>query len=55
VILNAYGQAVAECVPGKVDTAVALLDMDELHRFRQKFPVLADADDFLLASDQKIL
>jgi predicted amidohydrolase len=55
VILNAYGRAIAECMPGKVDTAAAQLDMEELHRFRQKFPVLADSDDFLLASEQKIL
>ena len=55
VILNAYGRAIAECMPGKVDTAAAQLDMEELHRFRQKFPVLADSDDFLLASEKKIL
>ena len=55
VILNAYGRTIAECAPGKVDTAAALLDMDELCRFRQKFPVLGDSDDFLLASEQKNL
>jgi hypothetical protein len=40
---------------GKLDTAAAQLDMEELHRFRQKFPVLADCDDFLLVSEQKNL
>ena len=55
VILNAYGRTIAECRPGEVDTAAATLDMEELHRFRQKFPVLADCDDFLLVSEQKNL
>ena len=43
-IINAYGQTIAECKQGVAQTAVAELDMVQLNRFRQKFPVLADAD-----------
>ena len=48
VVLNAYGQAIASCSPGKAETAAAALDMDELLRFRKKFPVLKDADEFVI-------
>ena len=44
VIINAYGQAIAQCTPGEVDTASAEFDMEQLLRFRKKFPVLDDAD-----------
>ena len=44
VIINAYGQTIAQCESGRVGTASAELDMENLHRFRQKFPVLEDAD-----------
>jgi predicted amidohydrolase len=43
-IIDAYGHTLAECPPDKAASASALLDMDTLQRFRQKFPVLADAD-----------
>ena len=43
-IINAYGTAIAQCTPGEVGTAAAELDMEKLKRFRQKFPVLDDAD-----------
>lgn len=46
VVVNAYGQAIASCTPGKEEVAVAELDMEALQRFRQKFPVLKDADSF---------
>lgn len=46
VIINAYGRTIAACTPGMVEVASAELDMDELRRFRQKFPVLEDADEF---------
>ena len=46
VIIDAYGWIKASCAPGQEETAAAPLDMDELRRFRQKFPVLQDADDF---------
>ena len=44
VIINAYGQTIAQCTPGEVDTASAEFDMEQLLRFRKKFPVLDDAD-----------
>ena len=43
-IINAYGQPMAQCTPGKVETAAIELDMEPLLRFRKKFPVLDDAD-----------
>ena len=49
VIINAYGQTIAQCLPGEVGAAAAELDMEQLIRFRQKFPVLDDADDFTIA------
>ena len=44
VVLDAYGRTVASCPAGTEATAVAELDMVRLNRFRQKFPVLNDAD-----------
>ena len=44
VIHNAYGHIIAQCTPGKSETAAVELDMDELQRFREKFPVLRDRD-----------
>ena len=46
-IINAYGHTLAQCIPGKVESAASELDMESLQHFRKKFPVLADADDFL--------
>lgn len=46
-IINAYGHTLAQCTPGRVESAAAELDMESLQHFRKKFPVLADADDFL--------
>ena len=46
VIVNAYGRTIASCTPAMVDVAMAELDMEELQRFRHKFPVLEDADEF---------
>lgn len=48
VVIDAYGQIIAQCTPGMVEAAIAELDMENLHRFRQKFPVLSDADSFTL-------
>ena len=50
VIINAYGRTIAACTPGVEEVASAELDMDELRRFRQKFPVLEDADEFWVGS-----
>ena len=44
VVLDAYGRTLASCPAGTEATAVAELDMACLNRFRQKFPVLNDAD-----------
>ena len=44
VIHDAYGHTIAQCTPGKTETAAAELDMNELQRFREKFPVLRDRD-----------
>ena len=44
VLVDAYGNTVAECESGKESTITAVLDIDKLNAFRQKFPVLADAD-----------
>lgn len=43
-IINAYGHTLAQCIPGRVESAAAELDMESLLHFRKKFPVLADAD-----------
>lgn len=43
-IIDAYGHTLAECITGRVESASAELDMASLQRFRQKFPVLDDAD-----------
>ena len=48
VIIDAYGRAIASCTPAIEETAIGQLDMEALLRFRQKFPVLADADTFLI-------
>lgn len=48
VVIDAYGHILAQCTPGEEGTAIAELDMDALRRFRRKFPVLNDADEFVL-------
>ena len=48
LIIDAYGRIIAQCASGMVETAAAELNMEELQRFRQKFPVLKDADAFTL-------
>ena len=48
VVIDAYGRTIAACTPGQIEVAVAELDMQQQLRFRQKFPVLADADTFIL-------
>lgn len=48
VLVDAYGRTVAGCDKGKEQAVCAIPDMIRLHTFRRKFPVLKDADDFLL-------
>ncbi len=50
MVINAYGHLIASCERGKEEVAVAELNMEELQRFRWKFPVLKDADGFNLTS-----
>lgn len=42
MIIDPYGVPAAECVPDKVSTATAEMDMAALSAFRTKFPVLKD-------------
>ena len=46
VIINAYGRTIASCTPGMVEITAAELNLEELNKFRAKFPVLDDADQF---------
>ena len=46
VVIDPYGKTIAECPMGEESEASALVDMDALEAFREKFPVLNDADEF---------
>lgn len=48
VVLDAYGRTLAACESGREGVAYAAIDLSALERFRCKFPVLGDADDFSL-------
>ena len=50
MILDAYGNISAWCKDSVEGVAAAELDMEELQRFRDKFPVLGDADEFTCAT-----
>ena len=43
-IIDAYGRTMAECERGKECEVSAEIDMEKLQAFREKFPVLKDAD-----------
>jgi len=45
-VIDPYGRTLAECERGRECAAGALIDMDALNAFRQKFPVLNDREDF---------
>lgn len=47
-IVDAYGRMLAQCQPGQEEIAAAPLDIESLQRFRMKFPVLDDADNFVV-------
>ena len=49
VVIDAYGRTTVQADDDVQQTVTASLDMEKLHAFRQKFPVLADGDDFCLA------
>ncbi len=44
VVIDPYGQTIAACEHGQESTACTEIDMEMLAAFRQKFPVLSDAD-----------
>lgn len=44
VIINPYGENVVAAQEGKVDMVSAELDLEKMKHFREKFPVLDDAD-----------
>lgn len=46
VVIDAYGHTIAQCADGEEGIATVELDMEQLQRFRKKFPVLDDADKF---------
>lgn len=48
VVIDPYGRTVATCKDHHVSAAEAVLDLERLAAFRQKFPVLADGDAFEL-------
>jgi len=47
-IIDAYGEYLIQAEPGKEERIAADLSAEKLTTFRQKFPVLEDADDFEL-------
>ena len=46
VIIDPYGRTIASCAAGEECEATAEVDMEKLMAFREKFPVLDDADNF---------
>ncbi len=44
VIIDPYGKTIASCERNKEEAASAEIDMAELEAFRERFPVLKDAD-----------
>ena len=43
-VIDPYGKYLAQCTPYQEETQNADINLEELARFRQKFPVLLDAD-----------
>ena len=50
-IIDPYGRTIAECERDKECIAEAELDMESLATFREKFPVLRDADCFSIQTN----
>ena len=44
MLVDAYGRTVDACPPDVPASITCTLDMEALRTFREKFPVLADAD-----------
>jgi predicted amidohydrolase len=53
VILDPYGHTLAACEPNQEMAATADIDLEILHAFRAKFPVLNDADDFMILKNKQ--
>lgn len=51
-ILDPYGHVLAACEPSLEMTASADIDMTALYAFRAKFPVLNDADNFMILKNK---
>ena len=47
VVINPYGHTIAQCSMGQECEASAIIDMEALNAFREKFPVLNDADTIM--------
>lgn len=47
-LFDARGHVMAECRREQSAVSVGEVDLDSLQRFREKFPVLTDADDFII-------
>jgi predicted amidohydrolase len=47
-LINAYGETLTSIEPGIEAVETVSIDLDSLHRFREKFPVWKDADAFKL-------
>ena len=47
-LYNPFGEPLARCQDGKESIATGKLSMAMLEEYRSKFPVLEDADDFIL-------
>lgn len=45
-LIDPYGHTLGACKDGEEGEVTAEIDLEELNRFRQKFPVLDDADAF---------
>jgi predicted amidohydrolase len=43
-VIDPWGESIAVCEFGKEDVVTAEIDVDKLHDFRNKFPVLNDQD-----------
>ena len=48
LLIDPYGQPIAEWKEGVEDVVTASIDLDVINNFRNKFPALCDADDFIL-------
>lgn len=47
-LIDPYGKTMASCLDFQEDTVSARIDMEVLNAFREKFPVLNDADPFTM-------